>query len=68
MSTLALANVEALANLEGIDPNEGKGMKKEKCYKKNANDELIQTGQKCVRSDSHTDICHYTYDQWGRCD
>lgn len=62
LSELALANVEALARGEG-DPNEGRGMKKENCYYPNGN----VSGVRCVSSASSTDICHYVYDQWGKC-
>ncbi len=61
LSDLALANVEALARWE--DPNEGRGMEKKDCYRNG-----IVTGTRCVSSASSSSICHYQYDQWGKCD
>lgn len=53
---------DALA--QGEDPNEGRGMTQKTCYNSNG----VAIGAKCVSSASHTDICHYQYNQWGKCD
>lgn len=63
MSTLALANVEALAFDEGpVDPNIAYGYQLTNCYDKNK--KLI--GAVCAPSEDRKAECKYT-SAWGKC-